>query len=74
MMIGEFGSSEKGGSKGDWFRDALEVQVPQNYPQVRGIVYFNFNMSGVDWRIETSEGSLAGWQEGIGTDYYRNGW
>ena len=41
LMIAETGSSEKGGSKAAWIRDALDVQLPQTFPAVKGLVWWN---------------------------------
>jgi beta-mannanase len=72
MMIAETGVVENGGSKPDWFRDALTVQIPQNYPKVSAFVYFNRPSTGSepDWRIETTSASLAAFREAIASPYY----
>lgn len=70
LVIGEFGSVEQGGSKANWFTDALKTQIPGRYPRIRAAVYFNWNMDGDDWRIETSSASKAAWRAGIASAYY----
>jgi hypothetical protein len=70
MMLGEYGSVEQGGSKADWFADALNDQIPGNYGRVRAIVYYNRAADGVDWRIETSSSSGESWRAGIASAYY----
>ncbi len=70
VMIGEFGSAEQGGSKASWFTDTLSTQLPQRYPKMRAIVYYNWQFSNVDWRIETSTTAQSAWKNGIGSSYY----
>ncbi len=70
MMIGEFGSVEQGGSKANWFTDALATQIPSRYPRIRAALYFNWQFDGVDWRIETSQAATDAWRKGIGSSYY----
>ena len=70
MMIGEFGSVEQGGSKAEWFTDALTTQLPNRYRQIRAAVYFNWQFDGVDWRIETTAEAQDAWRAAIAAPYY----
>ena len=56
-MIGEFASSETGGSKSAWITDAAN-RMKTAYPQLRALIWFNMNKE-TDWRVESSAGSLA---------------
>ena len=69
-MVSETGSSEKGGSKAAWIREALEVQLPQNFPAVKGLVWWNRFEDGFDWPIETSVAAQAAFAAGIGSPYF----
>ena len=53
MMLAEVGSSEYGGSKADWIRDAL-ARVPTEYQQIRALLWFDKFDDNMDWPIETS--------------------
>jgi hypothetical protein len=64
MMLGEVGSSEQGGSKADWIRDAL-ARVPAEYPQIRALLWFDKFDDNMDWPIETSSAATAAFAEGI---------
>jgi hypothetical protein len=70
MMIGEFGSVEQGGSKADWFADALTGQIPGKYKQIRAALYFDWAFDGVDWRITTSNAARDAFRRGIGSSHY----
>jgi hypothetical protein len=86
IMIGEVGSAESGGSKADWITDALMVQIPEHYPRIRAIAWFNSIATGldtvepgvveptttsVDWRVDSSEASLEAFAEAVSTPYYQ---
>ncbi|MGN6202201.1 MAG: glycoside hydrolase family 26 protein [Solirubrobacterales bacterium] len=65
LMIAEMGSSEQGGDKAAWIRDAL-ARIPAAYPQVRALLWFDKFDDGMDWPIESSGNATAAFAEGIG--------
>jgi hypothetical protein len=69
MMLGEIGSSEHGGSKADWIRDAL-ARVPTEYPQIRALLWFDKFDDNMDWPIETSSPATTAFAEGIQQPVY----
>ena len=69
MMIGEFASSESGGSKAAWFTDALS-KITTAYRRIRAIVYFEVSAAGMDWPIETSSSAQAAFAKGIANPAY----
>jgi mannan endo-1,4-beta-mannosidase len=64
MMIGEMGSSESGGSKAAWIRDALGA-IPARYPKIRGVLWFDKYDDGMDWPIESSPAATEAFAAGI---------
>ena len=56
FMIGEFASTELGGDKAAWIRDAA-VRIPTDYPKIKAFIWFNMNKE-TDWRVESSPASL----------------
>lgn len=55
VMIAEFSSMEKGGSKPHWIKRALEESLPKHFQRVHAVVWFNRRFgSELDWRIESS--------------------
>ena len=76
IMISQIASNETGGSKAAWITDLL-TQLPQNYPQIKAISWFNwyFNESGTwfDYEIESSATSQAAFKTGIASPYYLAG-
>ena len=61
------------GHKGQWFRN-LRDEVPLKVPKVRGIVYFDMNMTAdVNWRLDTSQSSHEGWRDLVQSPFFRTG-
>jgi mannan endo-1,4-beta-mannosidase len=60
QLIGEMACVEPGGSKANWITDAFSRQLPINFPNIKGFIWWNVNelaTKGWDWRIETSPAS-----------------
>jgi hypothetical protein len=74
IMVGETGSSEGGGSKAEWIRDALSVQVPEEFPEIKALVWFNWNIveaSGShSWQIESSPAATEAFAAAISSPQY----
>jgi beta-mannanase len=74
IMIGEWASAEAGdggAAKAAWIRDALEVQIPRNYPQIRAVVWFNWNgEAGRTWVVDSSEPARRALAEAIASPFY----
>jgi len=68
FMIGEFASSESGGSKSAWINDAAS-RMQSAYPQLRAFIWFNMNKE-TDWRVESSAASLASFRSVFGGNPY----
>jgi hypothetical protein len=69
LMISEIGSTEYGGSKAAWIKDML-AKIPTNYPQIRGVLWFEKYDDGMDWPIETSAGATSAFAEGLRNPAY----
>ncbi|MGN6255420.1 MAG: glycoside hydrolase family 26 protein [Solirubrobacterales bacterium] len=69
MMLGEFGSSEQGGSKAAWIQNAL-ARIPAEYPQIRAALWFDKFDDGMDWPIETSSSATQAFAEGVQQPVY----
>jgi hypothetical protein len=69
MLIGEMGSTERGGSKAAWISEALET-IPTAYPLVRGMLWFDTFDDGMDWPIETSASAGGAFAAGIQNPAY----
>ncbi len=76
MVVGETASTEAGGSKAQWIADLLS-DLPAEFPNIRGLLWFNKVESGPgdhsDWPIESSTAASSAFAEGIrNSDYAGN--
>jgi hypothetical protein len=69
MVIGEVGSTERGGSKASWIEDMLS-EVPTDYPKIRGLLWFDKYEEGLDWPIESSSSATNAFAAGIQNPAY----
>ena len=77
VMIGETGSTEVGGGtlKANWIANALGPQLPIDFPQVKAVVWFNWNIpteqgEAWDWPIESSPTAQAAFANAIASPNY----
>jgi mannan endo-1,4-beta-mannosidase len=79
IMLAEFGSKEDstdGQRKANWLTDALTVQLPGNFPQIKAAVYFNWNTTtdpadpDSSIVIESSAAAQTAFATGIASSYY----
>lgn len=86
IMIGEVGCAEEGGSKAGWITDAYMVRLPEAYPRIRAVAWFEKVATGldtvepgvveptttaVDWRVTSSAASLEAYASAVATPYYQ---
>lgn len=64
VMIAETASSERGGAKDAWIREALAA-LTQRFNRVEALVWFDVDKE-CDWRIASSAASLAAFREAAG--------
>jgi hypothetical protein len=74
IMIGETASTEAGGSKPEWIAEALGTYLPTNFPSIKAVLWFNWNITEKgtewDWPIESSAASTASFANAISSPYY----
>lgn len=74
IMLGEWASAEAGDGgtkKAAWIRDALETQIPNNYPRIRAVVWFDWNAEeGRTWNVDSSPASLEAFADAIASPTY----
>jgi len=69
MIIGEFATSDYGGDKAAWIRDAL-IRIPTRYPRIRGLLWFNVEDRETHWPIETPQAVLEAFRDVIRSPIY----
>jgi len=72
IMIGETASSENGGSKGPWITQALGDDLLTRYPQVKALLWFNWNANdpNLGWNIDSSPEAQAAFADAIAQPAY----
>jgi hypothetical protein len=69
VIITEVSSSEIGGNKAAWIREGFLRTIPQSFPRVNAVVWFDRNQEE-DWRIDSSASSLAAYREVVASSIY----
>lgn len=70
VMIAEMASTELNGSKHNWIEDAYENQIPNNFPQVTAVIWFNIERE-VDWPVTSSESTVNVFKKVLSLDVYK---
>jgi len=63
LIITETGSNESGGSKAEWIRTGFIKTIPQKFPRVTGVIWFNKEQDSINWRVDSSQSSLEAFRE-----------
>jgi Glycosyl hydrolase family 26 len=69
MLLAEVASSENGGSKSEWIDDMFG-ELPSAYPDVRGLMWFDYEEGGNLWPIETSTAATEAFAAGVSDPRY----
>jgi hypothetical protein len=69
VIITETGSSEVGGSKADWIRTSFMQTIPQKFPRISAVIWFN-RAKEDDWRINSSQASLEAYRAVVNCPIY----
>jgi Glycosyl hydrolase family 26 len=77
IMVTQVASVEGGNGKAQWITDALSTQIPQSFPQMKAVVWFNWrfykNGTWMPYEIESSASSQSAFASGIAASYYAPG-
>jgi len=69
VVLGEVSSGETGGSKAAWIREGFLHTIPEQFPRVSAVVWFNA-VAEQDWRINTSSSALEAFREVAANSLY----
>lgn len=72
VVIGEFGCHTAPGDKAAWIRDAL-ASIPTKYPDIAIISYYGLNDGASHWSLDTTDGTVQAWADGILRGPYARG-
>jgi beta-mannanase len=63
LMISETASEEAGGSKASWITTSFLTTIPQSFPRIKGVLWFDSIDGTHDWRVNSSYTSLSAFQQ-----------
>ena len=69
FMVAETASTEVGGDKAAWIRQAFLVDLPSRFPQIRAAIWFDVDLE-TDWRVDSSPASLAAFRDVVASPLY----
>ena len=49
---------------------AIGAAIPQRFPALKAVVWYNWQFDGVDWRVETSGGAVDAWRTALASPAY----
>lgn len=73
IMVAETATTDSGGDPAAWIKDSLTVQLPQHFPAIKAVVWFNWSggtAANNDYPIETTQAKQAAFRQAIGSSYY----
>jgi beta-mannanase len=69
VIITETSSSETGGEKAAWIRTGFMTTIPQSFPRVSAVVWFNKAQED-NWTIDSSQSSLEAYRAVVNCSIY----
>lgn len=74
VMIAEFNTTDQGGDKALWYRQAFMHEIPQDFPKIKAVVIFNEDRSHqekVNWKVDVTAESLQSFTQGVNAPPYK---
>lgn len=65
IWIGETGAHAAGGDKGAWFTSTFLTEIPQSFPRIQAVIYFDENKTADgegNWLVNAPASALPAWQ------------
>jgi hypothetical protein len=69
VIFTETASAETGGDKAAWIRRGFLNELPQRFPRVTGVIWFDVQKES-DWRVDSSQASLDAFREVAASSLY----
>ncbi len=73
VVTGSLEADDDGAQKAAWIANALGPELPQNFPKVKAVVWFNWDGDKPEYetiRVESSPASALAFSAAIGSDIY----
>ncbi|MGH7203182.1 MAG: glycoside hydrolase family 26 protein [Candidatus Levyibacteriota bacterium] len=75
LMIAEVNTTNIGGDQAAWYKSMLSQEVPNDFPNIKAIIFFNEDKTsteGVKWLIDNSPQSLQQFKSSISNPMYKS--
>jgi phage baseplate assembly protein W len=73
FIIGETGVEEEGGDKPNWIREGMLETIPQVFPRIDAIFYFNRHNEGEpEWELDSTPAAHDAFKEAVLSGLYVN--
>jgi hypothetical protein len=72
VVIGEYGSHTGPGDKAQWITDTRNTVKSGAYPRLAVLNYFNQNVDGATWAVNSSQASLDAYKAFVADPYYQS--
>ncbi|HEX4308006.1 MAG TPA: glycosyl hydrolase [Solirubrobacterales bacterium] len=69
VILSEVASGEAGGNKAEWIRNGFLKTIPNSFPRVAAIVWFDYDKEE-DWRVNSSPEALQAFREVAASPLY----
>jgi hypothetical protein len=69
VIFTETASAEIGGDKAAWIRRGFLNELPQRFPRVTGVIWFDVQKES-DWRVDSSQAALEAFREVAASSLY----
>lgn len=73
VMVAEVASDEAGGNKADWITSMYTKEIPDNFPRIRAVVWFNEKREG-NWPVDSSAKALRAYSRAVASSQYLGTW
>jgi hypothetical protein len=70
MMLAEFASTDRGGSKPKWIENSYK-RIRTHYRKIRGVIWYDVNDRNTHWPLETSKSASHAFKRAIRNSAFR---
>lgn len=73
IMIAEMGTVEETGNpsaKAQWITNAFLTEIPQSFPRIKAVLYFNSQGHGYTYPLDSDAAALAAYKQVVDNSYY----
>jgi hypothetical protein len=73
IMIAETGTHDAPGDKAAWIAQTYGEDIPQEFPEVKAVVYFDINADGANWQLDLPPATREAYVRHVANNGYYSG-